>query len=199
MITALFSGFGVGAGLIIAIGAQNAFVLGQGLRRHHHIMVACVCALCDAVLISLGIAGLGRLISASPLWTDIMAWGGAAFLGWYGLQALRSAFSDHRLKKDKSHGRSRRDILLFTLAVTLLNPHVYIDTIVLLGSVAAQFPRTEQMYFGVGAVLASFTWFATLSIGAAWASPYLARPLTWKIIDASTGIVMWTVAVSLLI
>jgi len=199
MISAFVSGLAIGAGLIIAIGAQNAFVLGQGLRRQYHVMVAVICAICDILLISAGVAGLGSLISSSPVWTDIMAWGGALFLGWYGFQSFKSLFSDHKLKQDKSHGKSRREIFFYTIAVTLLNPHVYLDTVVLLGGIAAQYDTQDRLYFGFGAACASILWFSLISIGAAWASPYLQRPITWKIIDAVTGLMMWSIALSLVI
>jgi len=199
MISTFISGFGVGGGLIVAIGAQNAFLLGQGLRRQYYIMVAIICTVCDALLISAGVLGLGKLISSDPLWTNIMAWGGAAFLGWYGLQSFRNLFEDHKLKKDNVHGQTRRQVLLYTLAVTLLNPHVYLDTIVLLGSISAQYPPQMQLYFATGAICASITWFSFISLGAAWASPYLTRPLTWKIIDGITGLIMWSVAIFLII
>ncbi|WP_419796771.1 MAG: LysE/ArgO family amino acid transporter [Terasakiella sp.] len=199
MITPFISGLGIGAGLIIAIGAQNAFVLGQGLRRQYHIMVATICAICDILLISAGVAGVGGLISASPVLTDIMAWGGALFLGWYGFQSFKSLFSDHNLKQDKSHGKSRREVFLYTIAITLLNPHVYLDTVVLLGGIAAQYSAQDRLYFGFGAACASILWFSLISLGAAWASPYLQRPITWKIIDAVTGLMMWSIALSLVI
>ncbi|WP_135077953.1 LysE/ArgO family amino acid transporter [Terasakiella sp. SH-1] len=198
MFTALASGFGLGSSLIIAIGAQNAFVLGQGLRRQNHILVALICAISDALLISIGVAGLGGLISANPTWTQVMAWGGAIFLGWYGLKSFRSMFSNHQLDNEKPHSKSRRQILLFTLAVTFLNPHVYLDTVVLLGGIAAQYEMEPRLYFAIGAMSASFLWFGFLALGAAWASPYLARPTTWKVIDGITGGVMWLIAFILL-
>ncbi|SCA55037.1 Arginine exporter protein ArgO [Candidatus Terasakiella magnetica] len=198
MISAVLTGFGVGGGLIIAIGAQNAFLLGQGLRRQHHIMVALICAFSDALLISIGVAGLGGLISSNPFWTELMAWGGAAFLGWYGLKSFKSLFSNHHLEKEKSHGKSRKEILLYTLAVTFLNPHVYIDTIVLVGGIAAQYEFEPRLYFALGAISASLCWFSFLAFAASWASPYLSRPITWKVIDGLTGSVMWLIAFSLI-
>ncbi len=199
MYTAFIAGFGIGGGLIIAIGAQNAFVLSQGLRRSYPVMVAFVCALCDALLILAGVAGLGALIAASPFWTNLMAWGGAAFLFWYGFRAFRSLLSeDHALNREKGQGNGRMGILSATLAITLLNPHVYLDTVVLVGTIAAQYEDTLRPYFALGAISASFAWFFTISLGAAWASPYLARPATWKVIDGLTGVVMWTVAISLI-
>lgn len=200
MISSYLSGLGIGAGLIIAIGAQNAFVLGCGLRRQHPFLVAGICAICDAVLISIGVAGLGGVIARSEFWTEIMAWGGAAFLIWYGFLSFRNIFRDQSLKKDGSESRSRKQMIIFTLCVTLLNPHVYIDTVLLLGGVSAQFAsETARFYFALGAISASLLWFSFLSIGAVWAAPYLARPITWKIIDALTAFVMWAVAASLIL
>ena len=198
MINAFLSGMGIGAGLIIAIGAQNAFVLGHGLRKTNPVMIAFICALCDALLILIGVAGLGALISNSELLTDIMAWGGAAFLFWYGFKSFRSLLSNHQLDREKAERKSRKEIIFITLAITLLNPHVYLDTVVLLGGIAAQYEDTARPYFAVGAIFASFLWFFTISLGAAWLSPYLARPITWKIIDAITGCVMWLVAITLI-
>ncbi|NVK18115.1 MAG: amino acid transporter [Methylocystaceae bacterium] len=194
-----FSGMGLGASLIIAIGAQNAFVLTQGLKKNHHISIALVCALCDAILIFLGVAGLGSLIAASPFWTNLMAWGGAVFLFWYGYKSFKSLFSDHSLKEDSAIGRGRTGIIGLTLAITLLNPHVYLDTVVLLGSISAQYEESQRMHFAMGAILSSFLWFFTISLGAAYLSQYLARPLTWKVIDGLTACIMWFIAITLVL
>ncbi len=192
------TGFGLGGGLIIAIGAQNAFVLGQGLRRNHPMMVAFVCALCDAVLIAAGVAGLGTLIAAYPLLTKIAAWGGAAFLIWYGIGAFRRLFDTETLAEEHIGRTGWKAILSTTLAVTLLNPHVYLDTVVMLGGIGGQFPADERLGFALGAMTASFVWFFAIALGASWLAPYVARPITWKIVDALTCAVMWLVAYSLL-
>lgn len=190
-------GLALGAGLIIAIGAQNAFVLAQGLRRRYHLLVAAICAVSDAVLILAGVAGLGALI-ASRLWlTQLAAWGGAAFLFWYGLLALWRVFQNAALQESEAVTQSKRAVVTTTLAVTLLNPHVYLDTVVMLGSIGGQFEDAERTAFAAGAMSASFLWFFALALGAAWLAPYVARPITWKIVDTLTCLVMWLVAISL--
>ncbi len=198
MLLTYATGFGLGGGLIIAIGAQNAFVLGQGLRRNHPLMVAMVCALCDAILIAAGVAGLGTLIAAYPLLTKIAAWGGGAFLIWYGIGAFRRLFETETLSDDTRSKKGWKAVLSTTLAVTLLNPHVYLDTVVMLGGIGGQYPADERLGFALGAMSASFVWFFSIALGAAWLAPYVARPITWKIVDAITCAVMWLVAYSLL-
>ncbi|MBO6771226.1 MULTISPECIES: LysE/ArgO family amino acid transporter [unclassified Thalassospira] len=198
MLLTYATGFGLGGGLIIAIGAQNAFVLGQGLRRNHPLMVALVCALCDAMLIAAGVAGLGTLIAAYPLLTKIAAWGGGAFLIWYGIGAFRRLFETETLSDDTRSKKGWKAVLSTTLAVTLLNPHVYLDTVVMLGGIGGQYPADERLGFALGAMSASFVWFFSIALGAAWLAPYVARPITWKIVDAITCAVMWLVAYSLL-
>lgn len=198
MLLTFATGFGLGGGLIIAIGAQNAFVLGQGLRRNHPMMVALVCALCDAILIAAGVAGLGTLIAAYPLLTKIAAWGGGAFLIWYGFGALKRLFATETLSEEAISKTGRKAVLGATLAVTLLNPHVYLDTVVMLGGIGGQYPADARLSFAVGAMTASFVWFFAIALGAAWLAPYAARPITWKIVDAVTCCVMWLVAYSLL-
>ncbi|MDG4721011.1 MULTISPECIES: LysE/ArgO family amino acid transporter [Thalassospira] len=198
MLLTYATGFGLGGGLIIAIGAQNAFVLGQGLRRNHPMMVALVCALCDAILIAAGVAGLGTLIAAYPLLTKIAAWGGGAFLIWYGFGALKRLFETESLSDSSNAQKGWKAVLSATLAVTLLNPHVYLDTVVMLGGIGGQFPADERLGFALGAMSASFVWFFAIALGAAWLAPYVARPITWKIVDGITCIVMWLVAYSLL-
>ena len=192
------TGFGLGGGLIIAIGAQNAFVLGQGLRRNHPMLVAFVCALCDGVLIAAGVAGLGSLVAAYPILTKIAAWGGGAFLIWYGLGAFRRLFETETLSEEHIAKTGWKAVLSTTLAVTLLNPHVYLDTVVMLGGIGGQYPADERLGFALGAMSASFVWFFAIALGASWLAPYVARPITWKIVDALTCIVMWLVAYHLL-
>lgn len=198
MLLSYATGFGIGGGLIIAIGAQNAFVLSQGLRRNHPAMVALICAICDAALIAAGVAGLGTLIATYPILTQIAAWGGAAFLIWYGIGAFRRVFQTETLTEEKLGSRDWKAVMSTTLAVTLLNPHVYLDTVVMLGGIGGQYPTDERFLFAIGAMSASFVWFFSISLGAAWLAPYVARPITWKIIDLTTAIVMWLVAYGLL-
>jgi len=198
MLLTFATGFGLGGGLIIAIGAQNAFVLGQGLRRNHPAMVAFICALCDAVLIAAGVAGLGTLVATYPILTKVAAWGGAAFLIWYGFGALRRVFETETLSESDVRQAGWKAVLSTTLAVTLLNPHVYLDTVVMLGGIGGQFPAEERLTFALGAMSASFVWFFAIALGAAWLAPYVARPITWKIIDGVTCAVMWLVAYKLI-
>lgn len=198
MLLTFATGFGLGGGLIIAIGAQNAFVLGQGLRRNHPVMVAFVCAMCDALLIAAGVAGLGTLVATYPILTKVAAWGGAAFLIWYGFAALRRVFETETLSESDVRQAGWKAVLSTTLAVTLLNPHVYLDTVVMLGGIGGQFPADERLTFALGAMSASFVWFFAIALGAAWLAPYVARPITWKIIDAVTCAVMWLVAYKLI-
>ncbi|MEO1017034.1 MAG: LysE/ArgO family amino acid transporter [Pseudomonadota bacterium] len=190
-------GLALGAGLIIAIGAQNAFVLAQGLRRQHHVLVAAICAFSDALLILAGVAGVGALIASRGWLTQLAAWGGAAFLFWYGLAALRRVFQTAALHEAATSVRSKRAVVMATLAVTLLNPHVYLDTVVMLGSIGSQFQDEQRTAFAAGAMSASFLWFFGLALGAAWLAPYVARPITWKIVDTLTCFVMWLVAFEL--
>lgn len=194
MLLTYATGLGLGAGTIIAIGAQNAFVLSQGLRRNHPAMVALICALCDAILITAGVAGLGTIVSTYPILTQIAAWGGGAFLIWYGLSAFRRVFENEQLSQSSETARGWQAVLSTTMAVTLLNPHVYLDTVVVLGGIGGQYPATERLAFALGAMSASFIWFFGIALGAAWLAPYVARPITWKIIDGMTAGVMWLVA-----
>lgn len=198
MLLTFATGFGLGGGLIIAIGAQNAFVLGQGLRRNHPVMVAFICALCDAALIAAGVAGLGTLVASYPILTKVAAWGGAAFLIWYGFGALRRLFETETLSESDVKQAGWKAVLTTTLAVTLLNPHVYLDTVVMLGGIGGQFPADERLTFALGAMSASFVWFFAIALGAAWLAPYVARPITWKIVDGVTCAVMWLVAYTLI-
>ncbi|MFC6633905.1 LysE/ArgO family amino acid transporter [Microbulbifer taiwanensis] len=192
-----FNGMLVGGGLIIAIGAQNAFVLAQSLRREHHLLVATLCVACDAMLIAAGVFGLAALLLQSPLLLAIARWGGAAFLLCYGLGALRRAVHPGGLQQAESTApRPRHAVLLTALAVTLLNPHVYLDTVLLIGSLGAQ--QVDPGAYALGAASASLTWFFALAIGAAWLSPWLARPATWRLLDLAVAAMMFGVAAQLL-
>ncbi len=191
------NGLLVAIGLIMAIGAQNAFVLAQSLRREHHLPVAALCIVCDALLVAAGVFGLASLLAQSPALLAIARWGGAAFLLWYGSQALLRAARPQALHAEDSAPRSLRAVLLAALAVTLLNPHVYLDTVVLIGSLGAQQP--EPGAYAAGAASASFLWFSTLALGAAWLAPWLAKPLTWRLIDLGVALMMFAVAAQLIV
>lgn len=191
------NGLLVAIGLIMAIGAQNAFVLAQSLRREHHLPVAALCILCDAILVAAGVFGLASLLAQSATLLAIARWGGAAFLLWYGSQALLRAARPQSLQAAGSEPRSLRAVLLTALAVTLLNPHVYLDTVLLIGSLGAQ--QVEPGAYAAGAASASFLWFSTLALGAAWLAPWLARPLTWRLIDLGVAVMMFSVAAQLVL
>lgn len=190
------NGLLVAAGLIVAIGAQNAFVLAQSLRREHHLPTAALCVLCDALLVSAGVFGLAALLAQNPTLLAVARWGGAAFLLWLGSQALLRALRPQALQQTDSGPKSRRAVLLAALAVTLLNPHVYLDTVLLIGSLGAQ--QTEPGAYALGAASASALWFFTLALGAAWLAPWLARPTTWRLLDLAVAAMMFGVAIQLL-
>ena len=191
-----FNGMLVAAGLIIAIGAQNAFVLAQSLRREHHLPVAALCVLCDALLVSAGVFGLASVLAQNPMLLAIARWGGVAFLAWYGSLALRRALSPGTLAMQADAGpRSRKAVLLAALAVTLLNPHVYLDTVLLIGSLGAQ--QLVPGAYALGAASASLIWFFALALGAAWLAPWLARPATWRLLDFTVALMMFAMAAQL--
>lgn len=195
---ALLEGFLTGAGLIIAIGPQNTFVLKQGLRKNHILTTALSFALADMLLISAGTLGLGPLLMTKTLLLTIAKWGGALFLFVYGLLAFRSFLYAHKHLSEKITGRapSLKKTIFIVAALSFLNPHAYLDTVVLLGTISTRFPFP---YFGLGAILSSFAWFFALSYGARLLSPLLQNPTCWKVIDALTGCLMWTIAYSLLV
>jgi len=193
-----FPGFALGFTLILAIGAQNAFVLRQGVRRHHVFWVCLTCAVSDGVLIAAGVSGFGALAQAVPWFEAVMRFGGAAFLIWYGAQNALSAWrGGAALEAEGDNTLSLRRTLLTLLALTWLNPHVYLDTVVLLGSVSAQYDN--RLAFGIGAVTASFVFFFGLGYGARLLGPIFARPRSWQILDALIALTMWAIAVKLLL
>ncbi|MBF7730413.1 LysE/ArgO family amino acid transporter [Pseudomonas sp. N040] len=192
------NGLLVSVGLIMAIGAQNAYVLAQSLRREHHLLVASVCLVCDALLVAAGVFGLASLLLQSPLLLGLARWGGAAFLLWYGGCALYRALRPQSLvQEERPAAQSRRAVLLTTLAVTLLNPHVYLDTVLLIGSLGAQ--QAEPAAYALGAASASLLWFFSLALGAAFLAPWLARPATWRVLDILVALMMFSVAGQLLL
>ncbi len=198
MITPFLQGFGTGGGLIVAIGAQNAFVLSQGVRKNHHLIVALICIICDAVFISAGVVGFGTAVSSSSTLSQLVAWLGAGFLFFYGLRSLRSAIRGGRIDTSDEELHTLRTAVISTLAVTLLNPHFYLDTVVLLGGVSSQFPGESRLYFWIGAVSASTLWFISLSIGGQMLAPLFRQPVSWRILDTVVCATMWTIAVSLI-
>ncbi len=186
------TGLSLGLTLIIAIGAQNAFVLRQGLRREHVGPVVAVCALIDALLIAAGVAGLARLLGTRPALATALTLGGALFLAWYGLRALWRAARPGQLHAAAgSSGLTRRQAVAQALAFTVLNPHVYLDTVLLVGSVGAQQSAgVARWAFTTGACAASLLWFASLGYGARWLAPVFARPRAWQVLDGLIGLTM---------
>ena len=188
-------GLFLGLGLIVAIGAQNAFVLRQGLRREHVGSVVLFCAVADAVLIAAGVLGMAQALGQHPGLARALALAGAVFLAVYGWQALRRARQVHRLDvAEGSAGLRRSAALAQAAAFTLLNPHVYLDTVLLVGSIGAQQPATLRGWFIAGASSASLTWFALLGFGARWLAPWFARPRSWQVLDGLIGVTMFVLA-----
>jgi L-lysine exporter family protein LysE/ArgO len=192
---ALVSGLVLSFGLIVAIGAQNAFVLRQGLRREHVGSVVLFCALADVVLIAAGVFGMAQAIGQHPDLARALALAGAVFLAAYGWQALKRAQQFHQLRAEVSGSGSRlAGTLAQAAAFTLLNPHVYLDTVLLVGSIGAQQPAALRPWFVAGASLASLSWFTALGFGARWLAPWFARPRAWQILDGLIGLTMWLMA-----
>ena len=197
MATAFIPGFLLGLSLIVAIGAQNAFVLRQGLRREHVFVICAVCAGSDAILIAAGAMGFGALVKALPWLAPVMRFGGAAFLFAYALRSLWSALKPHRgLDPARNEPRSLSVTLMMCLAFTWLNPHVYLDTVVLLGSVSTRY-GDQRMIFAAGAMTASCLFFFSLGYGARLLRPLFANPKAWRILDAGIGITMAALAAKL--
>lgn len=195
--TAYLSGLSTGAGLIIAIGAQNAYVLTQGVRKNHHLKVALLCSLFDIFFIMTGVAGVGSFIASSRILTQAAAWGGAAFLFWYGFRSLRSAFRQNSLVVGAEIDTDVRKVLLAVCAVTLLNPHMYLDTVVLVGSISAKFGDAGRYLFGLGASTASVLWFFSLVLFGSFLSKFFSKPSVWRVLDISVCGIMWSIAVKL--
>ena len=195
---AFLTGAGLGASLIIAIGAQNAFVLGQALRRDHALTVALTCSLVDAVLIALGVWGLGAFIDTRPGLLTGITLAGALFLFLYGAIAFNRARRPVGLDSRRSNNLSGPGgAVAASLALSLLNPHVYLDTVLLLGGIGGRLPGREPLLFAAGASFASFAWFFSLAIGGRLLAPWLAHPRHWQRLDILIGAIMWLIAVSL--
>jgi L-lysine exporter family protein LysE/ArgO len=191
----LLVGFIASFTLIAAIGAQNAFVLRQGIRGEHVLTVVAVCTVSDILLISAGIAGFGALVNAHPSVVDIAKFGGAAFLIGYGLLAARRAWRPSTLTPSESAPARLLQVVVTCLALTWLNPHVYLDTVVLLGALANEH-RDERWLFGIGAVTASAVWFVSLGLGARRLANVFATPLTWRILDSLIAVMMIGLGIS---
>lgn len=196
---AYFSGFTLGLSLILAIGSQNAFVLKQGIKRHHVFIICLICALSDAILISLGVAGFGSIVTQYPNIEVFARYGGAAFLAVYAFLSFRSAFTvSHAIGNEQVEQTSAMKTAMICLAFTWLNPHVYLDTVVLLGSISTQY-QGQQLNFALGAITGSFVFFFSLGYGARLLAPLFSKPTAWKILEFFVGCMMTFIALSLLI
>lgn len=193
---ALVPGFVTGLSLIIAIGAQNAFVIRQGLLRQQVLLIVAICAISDATLIFLGTGGLGTLIQSKPSLLEFIRWFGVIYLTWFGVRSIRSAFKNQSLEATAGSAISKSAIVSTCLSLTFLNPHVYLDTVILLGSIANQF-ENNRWFFAVGASFASIVWFTSIGYGARAASRFMSKPIFWKILDSLIAVVMFTIAISL--
>lgn len=191
-------GFTVSGGLILAIGAQNAHVLKMGLTRQHVLPTVLICAISDALLIGLGIAGMGTLLDKWPHAVQLATWAGAAFLAWYAINSLRAAFSRRHMDVTcQGEAITLLRAVILILAFTYLNPHAWLDTVVLIGSIGAHLPGSERWTFWLGCITASATWFTLLGFGAARLTPLFAKPASWRILDALVGMGMGALAFSL--
>ena len=192
-------GLSLGLGLIVAIGSQNAFVLRQGLRREHVGAIVLFCALADAALIAAGVLGMAQALGQRPLLANVLALGGAVFLAVYGWQALRRARRPQLLRAaEGGGGLGLGAVLAQAAAFTLLNPHVYLDTVLLGGRIGAQQPGALRGWFIVGASAASLLWIASVGYGARWLAPWFARPRAWQVLDGLIGVTMFVLSALLL-
>ena len=195
-VIALITGFFTGMSLIVAIGAQNAFVIKQGLLRSHVTLVVFVCSLSDALLIILGTGGLGTIIQSRPDLLDVIRWFGVIYLTWFGFKSVRSALRNETLTASNQSAESWKKVLLTVLAMTYLNPHVYLDTVIFVGSLANQF-ESQRWYFALGACIASGIWFSAIGYGARSASRLMSKPLFWRVLDSAIAAIMFTLAITL--
>lgn len=197
--TAFLSGFFLALSLILAIGAQNAFVLRQGIRGEHVLLTVVTCCISEFFLVSLGVAGFGALIIAAPWITQVILYIGAAFVFVYGAMSFKSALtSTEALNIDGQAAKSWQAVLTTTLALTWLNPHAYLDTTMLIGSLSAQY-GAFRWHFGIGAVLGASLFFFVLGYGARLLRPLFEQPMAWRVLDVIVGLTMWVIAASLLI
>lgn len=194
--TAFWPGLLTGLSLIMAIGAQNAFVIRQGLTKKYVLLVVAICAVSDALLIILGVAGLGALIAGLPWLLEIIRWFGVAYLTWFGIKSLRSAFKSQSLDSSGVQSGSAKTVVLSVLGFTFLNPHVYLDTVILLGSIGNQF-GPDKWWFALGGAVASVVWFSSIGFGAKAAARFMAKPVFWKVLDLVIAAVMFGIAIML--
>ena len=197
MLTSLLIGFATGLTLIVAIGAQNAFILRQGIRREHVVPVVAICTVSDMALMAAGVAGFGALVTAHPQVVTLARFGGAAFLIVYGMLAARRAWRPSGLTPSEAGPSRLAGVVLTCLAFTFLNPHVYLDTVVLIGALSNEH-RDGRWLFGVGAAVASAVWFTTLGFGAGRLRGLFARPTAWRILDGLIAVTMIALSVAVL-
>ncbi|MCY1160377.1 Arginine exporter protein ArgO [compost metagenome] len=198
MLHTYLQGFAIGLSLIVAIGAQNAFVLKQGLKKQAVFWVCFVCALSDSILVVLGITGFATVIQLYPELVGFAKWAGAVFLVWYGLQHAIQAFqANQSLHASSQNEIQLSKIIIVCLALTWLNPHVYLDTVILIGSISTQFEQTK-LYFALGVITASWLFFFSLGYGARVLIPVFANPKAWKVLDGVIALIMWSIAISLI-
>ncbi len=190
---AIIPGFLAGLSLIIAIGAQNAFVIRQGLTKKYVLLTVLICAFSDAILIALGASGLGALIKSNKNILEFVRWFGVIYLLWFAFKSAKSVFKKEVLNSAGEASANRKSVILTVLALTFLNPHVYLDTVILLGSISNQF-GTDKWFFVIGAMLASFIWFTAIGFGAKSASRFMSQPIFWKILDSIIALVMVSIA-----
>ena len=204
-IMVFLNGFAISAGLLVAIGPQNAFLLRKGLKRRHVFAVATTCFLGDIILILLAGAGVGLLAQQNQLAIKILGWGGAVFLIWYGWRSFRAArqgtaFTDEEIDQagKDARGKGTMGAIVMALLLTFLNPHTYVDTIVILGGLASQYAGTELWIFIVGAILGSAVWFYGIGFGAKFLTPFFQNPKSWRRLDTVVGVIMWSMAAMLI-
>jgi L-lysine exporter family protein LysE/ArgO len=190
---AVIPGFLTGLSLIIAIGAQNAFVIRQGLTKKYVPLTVLICAISDALLIALGASGLGALIKSNKNVLEFVRWFGVIYLLWFAFKSARSAFRKVSLNSAGEASGDIKSVVLTVLALTFLNPHVYLDTVILLGSISNQF-GSDKWFFVLGAMIASFTWFTAIGFGAKSASRFMSKPIFWKILDSIIAAIMLSIA-----
>lgn len=197
--SAYLTGFILGGSLIIAIGAQNAYVLKQGLLKSHVFIICLICALADAILIAIGTSGVGKIVENHPDWLKVITWLGAIYLVFFSLSSFRAALRNETLKaSSSSNDQNIKTVIATVLALTFLNPHVYLDTVLLIGSIASPYSDDNRFYFTTGAITASFVWFFGLGYGARLLLPIFAKPNAWKVLNIIIGLVMLWIAYQLI-
>jgi L-lysine exporter family protein LysE/ArgO len=190
---AIIPGLLAGFSLIIAIGAQNAFVIRQGLTKKYVLLTVLICAFSDAILIALGASGLGALIKSNKNILEFVRWFGVIYLLWFAFKSAKSVLKKEVLNSAGEASANRKSVVLTVLGLTFLNPHVYLDTVILLGSISNQFGN-DKWFFVLGAIIASFIWFTAIGFGAKSASRFMSRPIFWKILDSIIAAIMLSIA-----